>query len=194
MAYYESFDSQLSSGNLTIRDSWQPAPATINAIAAMGMQPYAIKTDLRREFILHCQQRDVRNQDWNQLFISYAKQRLMPSQPPANSAVNRTEQKIQPYSPATTMTSSNIMTDDWQPSSTMLEYILAMVCPNKDYIQAQLVSFTSHYHGKSHANWDQQFKKWINQGWNVYQNKNHFKDGDKSFAEEHTDKSWREGL
>ena len=172
--------------------SWQPAAAAINAIAAMGMQPYAIKTDLRREFILYCQQQDLRSQSWDQLFIDYAKQRLMPVR--QTVAPNRAEQNIQPYSPAAVVTGSSIMTDDWQPSDNMLEYILAMVCPNKDYIKAQLISFTSHYHGKSHPNWDQQFKKWINQGWNVYQNKNQFKDSDKSFVEEHTNKSWREGL
>ena len=192
MAYYESFDSQLTSGNLTIRNDWQPTPATVQAISAMGMQAYTVKTTFRGEFILHCQGRDIRNQDWNQLFLDYARQRLTPM--PAQKATKQ-PQSLQPFTPEQTSPASNVMTDDWQPSTTMMEYIIAMVCPNTDYIKAQLVSFTSHYHGKSHLNWDQQFKKWVNQGWNVYQNKNHYKDNsDKSFAEEHTNKNWRDGL
>lgn len=192
MAYYESFDSQLTSGNLTIRNDWQPTPATVQAIAAMGMQAYAVKTTFRGEFILHCQGQDLRNQNWNELFISYAKQRLAPTLPqtPAQPAQN-----LKPFSPEQATAASNIMTDDWQPSANMMEYIIAMVCPNAEYIKAQLVSFTSHYHGKTHANWDQQFKKWVNQGWNVYQNKNNFKESsDKSFIDKHTDTSWSDGL
>ncbi|MGK0441116.1 MAG: hypothetical protein ACJA0N_000912 [Pseudohongiellaceae bacterium] len=201
--YHTSFDDYLSSGNLTISNSWHPAASSISAITAMGMQAYTIKTDLRRDFILSCQYRELRNQPWDKLFIDYARERLSPQQaePPAAtqlpSSSTHQSQALRPFSPADDPegNSSNIITDDWQPSANMMEYILAMVCPNTDYIQAQLVSFTSHYHGKAHANWDQQFKKWINQGWNVYQNKNHFKDdNDKSFVDKHTDTSWSDGL
>lgn len=194
--YHTNFDDFLSSGNLMINYNWQPSTRTVSAIGAMGMQEYTVKTDFRRDFILHCQQQELRNQsgDWDQLFIDYAKQRLqIPSHQQA--AATSTEQTLKPFSPDEVIGASNIMTDDWQPSANMLEYIIAMVCPNTDYIQAQLVSFTSHYHGKPHANWDQQFKKWINQGWNVYQNKKHFKDNDdKSFVDKHTDTSWSDGL
>ena len=93
---------------------------------------------------------------------------------------------------------STAMTDDWRPSDEMVKLILATICANEDYLRAQLISFTSHFHGQYNPNWDQQFKKWINNGWNVYGHKNNFaktatKD-DRDFVEKHTDKSWRDGL
>lgn len=194
--YHTNFDDFLSSGNLMISYNWQPAARTVSAISALGMQEYTIKTDFRREFILYCQQQELRNQsgDWDQLFLNYAQQRLQPQQL-TTAATTASETAIKPFSPDEVVGGSNIMSDDWQPSANMLEYIVAMVCPNLDYIKAQLISFTSHYHGKSHPNWDQQFKKWINQGWNVYQNKNSFKESsNKDFVEQHTDTSWSDGL
>ncbi|WP_339669260.1 DnaT-like ssDNA-binding domain-containing protein [Dasania marina] len=179
-----------------INYNWQPNARVVSAISAMGMQEYTVKTDFRREFILYCQQQELRNQhgDWDQLFLDYAKQRLQVPAAKATTAAPA-KQALQPYTPDAVVESSNIMSDDWQPSANMLEYITAMVCPNLDYINAQLISFTSHYHGKSHPNWDQQFKKWINQGWNVYQNKNSFKDAsNKDFVKQHTDTSWSDGL
>lgn len=185
--YHTSFDELLTSGQLPIADNWQPSHQCLTAISALGISLYEIKTTLRSEFILSCQAKGLTNQDWNALFLSYAKQRLAPS---SSSGRNPTASQF-----AATPSNSPLMTDDWQPSKAMLEYILTMVCPNRDYIRAQLISFTSHYHGKSHPNWDQQFKKWINQGWNIYQNKDHFEKKDsRDFVEKHTDKSWRDGL
>ena len=185
--------------NREITYSWKPSTAAVARIAELGLDPYTIKNELRTEFIIYCESQGLREKNYNNVFIEYAQEHygLPPaSKPQAPTPHNSNTNAVAPFSPSEpSLVSSAIMTDEWQPSHNMLEYILAMVCPNKEYIQAQLISFTSHYYGKTHANWDQQFKKWINQGWNVYQNKNNFKqDNNKGFIETHTDKSWSDGL
>lgn len=149
----------------------------------------------------HANWQGQRNDNWEQLFEDYA-QPKKPQQPhyqepnlQASASLNNTSIR-EPYNPITASRSSP-MTDDWRPSDNMVELIMATICPNGDYLNAQLISFTSHFHGQYNPNWDQQFKKWVNNGWNVYGHKNNFGKNNKEgrgFVEKHTDKSWREGL
>lgn len=88
------------------------------------------------------------------------------------------------------------MSDNWRPSEEMVKLILSTICPNADYLNTQLISFTSHFHDQFNPNWDQQFKKWINNGWNVYGHKNNFSNttananNNKGFVDTYTDTSW----
>ena len=77
----------------------------------------------------------------------------------------------------------------------MLELIVGTLCPDESYIRTQLVSFTSHFYGQYHSNWDQKFKQWINNGWNVYGHKRNYDNNkDQGFIEKHSDRSWADEL
>lgn len=187
---------------LPISDSWQPSPAIRQQLASQGWNRYQL-SQLRCDYIMECQRRDLRNADWDQGFLRYSEQQASTASAPATTSTTMT---------STTMTNTTIanssgdsgflsqrhqaMTDDWRPNDEMVRLILATICPNIDYLNAQLISFTSHFHGQFNPNWDQQFKKWINNGWNVYGHKNSFakqQDG-RDFVAKHTDMSWTDGL
>ncbi len=188
----------------SIADSWQPSAQLCRWLEEQGLNRYLIKGELRTQFILAHQQQDTRRGNWDALFKAFALQKLpAKTQPPAQRTAPATASTTS-RSPGATASNNRheAMSDDWRPSPTMVELILATICPNMDYLKAQLISFTSHFHGQYNPNWDQQFKKWINNGWNVYGHKNNFgksnqrNDGkdQRSFVEKHTDKSWRDGL
>jgi hypothetical protein len=198
--YHEGpFSADMERRGSLIRNDWRPNQRTIDRITALGFNKYAISSDLRIRFILTMRERDTRNGDWDSLFEQFAELGLPPAMEnlPAYSPE-------QPQTTASTRRNS-MMSDEWQPSAEMLELIVSTLCQNIEYIEAQLLSFTSHFHGQQHPNWDQKFKQWINNGWNVYGHKKNYGNshagqsnasgqGGKSFVEKHTDKSWREGL
>ena len=191
----------LSNAHGTIADSWRPSAQLCQQLESQGLNRHFINGELRFQFITGLQQQEVRGGNWEEMFKNFALQRAPKAQTSA-PAVPPSHETFSPGSSTnpqqvSTHQQATAMDDNWRPSDNMVELIIATICPNSDYLQAQLISFTSHFHGQYNPNWDQQFKKWVNNGWNVYGHKNNFgknnKD-DRGFVEKHTDKSWREGL
>lgn len=194
--YHEGpFMADRASRGAPIPDGWRPQQATINTLLGLGFDKYTINGELRRQFILTMQRNDARNGDWDTLFTDFAA-----LQQPQSAATRNPGQSIATANDTFAETTSNRyvqMDDYWRPSDEMAELILTTICDNPNYLNAQLISFTSHFHGQQHPNWDQKFKQWINNGWNVYGHKNNFESSNKDergFVEKHTDKSWRDGL
>jgi hypothetical protein len=187
--YSASWGDMIEARGLTISDSWQPSSQLINQLVGQGISRYALLNEWRSGFIQSMQQQDQRQGQWDELFQQFIEQQHQPiSQPSLNTSMPGSRNTSSPQRTAA-------MTDDWQPSVEMLKLIGDTICPNGDYIKAQLISFTSHFFGQHHPNWDQKFRQWINNGWNVYgHKKNYAKHDEKGFIEEHTDRSWRDGL
>ena len=186
--YAGPVDALLSTQGQLIPDSWRPSPQLCQRLQQQGLNLHWLNGELRIRFVTELQQQGVRKGDWDQLFERYA---LAHSQPPGAQG------NAAPPAFQSAASTGQSMSDDWRPSNEMVKLILATICPNRDYLKAQLVSFTSHFHGQYNPNWDQQFKKWINNGWNVYGHRNNFNNASqdqRGFVEKHTDKSWREGL
>jgi len=193
--YHEGpFSAELEARGMPIQDGWRPQQATINALLRLGFDKYTINGELRQQFIQTMRRNDARNEDWDTLFEDFATLQQSPQTmaTPRGKALSTGDTNH----PASTSRYVR-MDDNWRPSDEMAELILTTICDKADYLNAQLISFTSHFHGQQHPNWDQKFKQWINNGWNVYGHKKNFdsknKD-DRGFVEKHTDKSWRDGL
>ena len=179
---------------MPISYSWRPSPKAIQRIKALGFDPRVINQDLRTQFITTMQANNTRNGDWDSLFEAFAEQHIA-----STSNEHAVAKTVAPWQqPSGSSRRHQTMTDDWRPSMEMVELIVNTICDNTDYLEAQLMSFTSHFHHQQHPNWDQKFKQWINNGWNVYGHKKTFtqttQQDDRGFIEKHTDKSWREGL
>ncbi|MGK0498768.1 MAG: hypothetical protein ACJAYG_000399 [Oceanicoccus sp.] len=194
------FTNVLANGGL-IADAWRPSAGLLQRLAAIGLNTHFANGELRIQFVTGLQQQEVRNGNWEQLFEQFASQRA----PQASSSAQPQANSSETYTPGSyTQPRQNhshqaiAMGDDWRPSDQMVELIIASICPNVDYLNAQLISFSSHFFGQYNPNWDQQFKKWINNGWNVYGHKKNFaknnEQDQRGFVEKHTDKSWGEGL
>ncbi|WP_101758340.1 DnaT-like ssDNA-binding domain-containing protein [Oceanicoccus sp. KOV_DT_Chl] len=193
------FMADLQRQGSAIANSWRPSARLCQQLESQGLNRQFINGELRIQFVTGLQQQDVRNADWDELFKQYALQRA-----PASHPTNHQQPTRETFSPGSSTNPQQVstqrataMSDDWRPSDNMVELIMATICPNADYLKAQLISFTSHFHGQYNPNWDQQFKKWVNNGWNVYGHKNNFGKNNKeerSFVEKHTDMSWTDGL
>ena len=193
--YHEGpFSADLERRGNPIRDDWRPQPVTLERLQARGVNRYQANQQLRIAFIQAMRRADVRNADWDSRFEAYVAEQLPAAgAAPAGSGVPAAWREGAGEDKRAVM-----MTDEWQPSAAMRDLILRTLCPEDDYLNSQLVSFTSHFHGQFHPNWDQKFRQWINNGWNVYGHKNHYGQnrgkGQKGFVETHTDRSWADDL
>lgn len=187
--YSASWGDMVEARGLTISDSWQPSSQLVNQLVGQGIPRYSLLNDWRSGFIQTMQSEDRRESQWDKLFQQFIEQHHQPEVSPSlNRSLSTSSTQGSPQRAAA-------MTDDWQPSMEMLKLIRDTLCPNGEYIKAQLVSFTSHFYGQHHPNWDQKFRQWINNGWNVYgHKKNYSQDSEQGFIEKHTDRSWADDL
>jgi hypothetical protein len=186
--YSASWGDMVEARGLAISDSWQPSSQLISHLVSQGIPRYSLLNDWRSAFIQAMQHEDRRESQWDPLFQQFVEQQQRPAKPPV---LNRGLSTTNASSPQR----ATAMTDDWQPSAEMLKLVRDTICPNGDYIKAQLISFTSHFYGQHHPNWDQKFRQWINNGWNVYgHKKNYNKQSEQGFIEKHTDRSWADDL
>lgn len=190
--YHEGpFSAEYERRGAAVRDDWRPSPETLNALEQQGINRYQANQQWRLAFIRSMRQLDRRNADWDSEFIQFVRQQQGASSrsQTAVPAAWRNDNRV--------VAGGDVMSDDWQPSPAMRDMILQTLCPEPDYLDSQRISFTSHFHGQLHSNWDQKFKQWINNGWNVYGHKHQFRqqrDEQKSFVETHTDRSWADDL
>jgi len=184
--YSASWGDMVEARGLAISDSWQPSSQLINMLVSQGVSRYSVLNEWRGSFIQAMQHEDRRESQWDSLFQQFIEQHHRPVAPSLNRSM---------ASPNHSQSKTAVMTDDWQPSVEMLKLIRDTICPNGEYTKAQLISFTSHFHGQQHPNWDQKFRQWINNGWNVYgHKKNYSKATEPGFIEKHTDRSWADEL
>lgn len=186
--YSASWGDMVEARGLAISDSWQPSSQLINQLISQGVPRYSLLNDWRSAFIQAMQHEDRRESQWDSLFLQFVEQHQRSTPAPG---LNRSLASSSTHTPQRTAA----MTDDWQPSTEMLQLVRDTICPNGDYIKAQLISFTSHFYGQHHPNWDQKFRQWVNNGWNVYGHKNNYqKASEQGFIEKHTDRSWADDL
>ncbi len=186
--YSASWGDMVEARGLAISDSWQPSSQLLNQLISQGISRYALLNEWRGAFIQIMQNEDRREgqQQWDTLFQQFVAQQQPVVTPSPGTYPGR---------PGSEPSRTATMTNDWQPSQEMLKLIRDTVCPNGDYIKAQLTSFSSHFYGQHHPNWDQKFRQWINNGWNVYGHKNNYKEqSEQGFIEKHTDRSWADDL
>ena len=189
MSWGDAYEQQ----GAAITYTWKPSSQLINQLVSQGISQYTLLNEWRPGFIQLMESQGRRGEQWDELFLQFIAQYHQPaSQPPPQPSLNR---GLAGSSGHHSPQRNAAMTDDWQPSVEMLKLIRDTICPNGDYIKAQLISFTSHFYGQHHPNWDQKFRQWINNGWNVYGHKNNYaKSEEKGFIDKHTDRSWRDGL